>query len=196
MATALNVTCSSSGSATCHDQTNAIAAGYYCESNHCHKCMLGTYGTDGKVCKECPPATWTQSNGSTDSTACASFFTYQTPGSHELYIPIGVRFIDVQLWGGGGGGDSSMGGGVNYISRSGGSGGYAACSVKVLENTTISLIVAGGGGANYTATTYGLNLGGEYMRSLVLTDWPQLHSFTLLSFCWPLKIRAKFSCVV
>lgn len=153
----MSVTCSSSGTATCLNSLSQIAQGYYCQRSVCIKCPTGTFGTDGKVCKQCPYATWAPNLG---QSSCGTTFSYSAPGLQQVYIPFGVTKINVRLWGGGGGGDKTeVSTDQLYYSRSGGGGGYTSCNITVPMSRPIYVIVAGGGGAGGST----MNLGGEHL---------------------------------
>ena len=147
--------CVSDSSNTCLDRATlgTIVGGYYCVDDTCKKCPTGSYGTDGSKCHPCPFGTWAPTTG---SLKCASSFTYSTAGLQKVYIPFGVTGITAQLWGGGGGSDSSLDP-INFVSHSGGSGGYAACNLTVPHSHNIYVVVGGGGGAK--ALT--VNAGGQ-----------------------------------
>ena len=137
--------CLSNSANTCMDAATVSVPvpGYYCSNDQCLKCPIGTFGTDGKVCVPCPFAQWQPELG---KTSCASSFTYENPGMIKSYIPYGVDKIIVRVWGGGGGSDNTLD--LNYVTHSGGSGGYSACNMTVTNSQPVYVIVAGGGGAN------------------------------------------------
>ena len=142
----MSITCSISS--PCMDSLSQIAAGYYCSQSVCYQCPVGTYGTTGETCISCPYATWAPNLG---QSSCGTSFTFtSTSELQKAYIPYGVGTIGVQLWGGGGGGDHSNDPSFVYLSRSGGGGGYASCNISVASNTSVYVIVAGGGRANAT----------------------------------------------
>ena len=104
---------------------------------------MGSYGSDGSKCIDCPLATWSAAEA---STYCNTTFTNSVPGWYELYIPLGVTKIHVSLWGGGGGGDSAgMNIGTNFYPAPGGGGGFASCNISVVEKTKMYYLVGGGG---------------------------------------------------
>ena len=125
-----------------HLQT--AAAGYFCEQSICHKCPLGTYGTDGKGCNPCPYATWTDVTG---AKSCKTSFLFSKPGKQKMFIPYGVSKINVKLWGGGGSGsDKAAISDKNiHFSVSGGGGGFSSCNISVTPNEYVYIIVASGG---------------------------------------------------
>lgn len=129
------------------------AAGYHCINSICYKCPIGTYGTDGLVCLQCPFATWSPTTGRTN---CSSSFTYSTIGRQNVHIPFGVNQISVSLWGGGGGGDKNFDN-SKVVAYAGGGGGFLSCNVSVLSSSSIYVVVGGGGGASDES----LNQGGE-----------------------------------
>ena len=71
----------------------------------------------------------------------------------EAYIPYGVTKINVKLWGGGGGSDHSLD--LEYPSQAGGGGGYSSCTLDVPMNQEIYVIIAGGGGSDYSTPSLG-----------------------------------------
>lgn len=134
------------------------AAGYHCTDGKCNKCPIGSYGIDGRVCNQCPFATWSPTTGRTN---CSASFTYSTVGRQNVYIPFGVKQISVSLWGGGGGGDKSSDR-SNVVAYAGGGGGFLSCNVSVPSSSTIYVVVGGGGGASDDS----LNQGGESKPAL------------------------------
>lgn len=119
-----------------------VAAGYKCFQNQCSPCPIGTYGTNGISCVNCPPATWSPNSG---STFCNTTFTSTVAGLQSFQIPQSVTKVNVKLWGAGGGGHS--GSGIVIRPSSGGGGGYASCNLTVTANSIIYFIVGGGGGS-------------------------------------------------
>ena len=138
------VSTASGGSNTCVDAATLFIPqpGYACQKSICNKCSAGTYGTDGKTCKQCPFGTWAPDTG---STSCSNSFTYSSPGSQQVYIPYGVTKVMVRMWGGGGGGDISND--VNFVSHSGGGGGFTSCNITVKMSNNLIVVIAGGGAA-------------------------------------------------
>lgn len=118
------------------------APGYHYVDGKCVRCPIGTFGTDGASCDQCPFATWAPNTG---QSSCSASFTYSTVGQQLSYMPFGVNKINVTMWGGGGGGDKSA---DPTSSRAGGGGGYLSCIVTVPMSQNVYVIVAGGGGAN------------------------------------------------
>ena len=147
--------CVSEGQATCLDRVSIgkIVGGYYCFEDTCKKCPVGTYGPDGSKCFPCPFGTWSPTVG---SVKCSSSFAYTTAGLQKVYIPFGVTGIVAQLWGGGGGSDTSLDP-INFVSHSGGSGGFAACNITVPRSRNIYVVVGGGGGSKSLT----VNTGGQ-----------------------------------
>ena len=147
--------CFTSGANTCLDSNSlSVTPGYYCKSDVCYQCPIGTYGTNGKTCNPCPFGTWQPNVG---STSCSSSFTYSSAGLVKSYIPYGVTKIIVKVWGGGGGSDNTLS--PSFVSHAGGGGGYSTCNITVPMSNPVYVIVAGGGGANALTT----NVGGEYV---------------------------------
>lgn len=64
--------------------------------------------------------------------------------------------IVVKLWGGGGGGDMSLN--PQYVSHSGGGGGFASCNVTVPMSSKVYVTIAGGGAAGGQP----INIGGNF----------------------------------
>lgn len=120
-----------------------VAAGYRCFQNQCAPCPIGTYGTNGISCVNCPPATWSPSSG---STFCNTTFTSTVAGLQSFQIPQSVTKVNVKLWGAGGGGHSRIAG-RDLKPSSGGGGGYASCNLTVTPSSIIYFIVGGGGGS-------------------------------------------------
>jgi hypothetical protein len=119
-----------------------VARGYQCIQSQCSPCPIGSYGTNGISCVDCPRATWSLEVG---STFCNTTFTSTVAGLHSFYIPPFVTKVNVKLWGGGGGGHSFVNN--DLVPSSGGGGGYASCNLTVTEYSTIYYIVGGGGGS-------------------------------------------------
>ena len=144
--------CLSNSANTCMDAdtVSVPVKGWYCSNDVCLKCPIGTFGIDGKTCTPCPFAQWQPELG---QTSCTNTFTYTTPGLIKSYIPYGVDKIIVKVWGGGGGSDNTLD--TNYVTHSGGSGGYSACNMTVTNSQPVYVIVAGGGGANALTTNSG-----------------------------------------
>lgn len=144
--------CAGDTGGTCYD-SNTVSIpqpGYYCATDTCIKCPVGTYGTNGMTCIQCRFGTWSPKAG---SSSCQSSFKYSSPGLQEVYIPYGVTTIIVKLWGGGGGGDVSLN--KDYVSHSGGGGGFASCNITVPMSSKLSVIIAGGGAAGGQSTNVG-----------------------------------------
>ena len=138
------------------------AAGYHCIDRECYKCPVGTYGTDGLVCEQCPFATWSPNLGQTN---CSASFTYSSVGRQSVYVPFGVNQISVSLWGGAGGGDKSSDQ-SDVVAHAGGGGGFLSCNVSVPSSSKIYVLVGGGGGAS----NYSLNNGGDSKSDLCRSD--------------------------
>lgn len=133
--------CSAARASTCfYRSTNATATGYQCIQDQCFKCTTGFFSNDGKSCQKCPYGTASIAGAA----FCSSSLSLQTPGLQKLYIPMGVTKINVRLWGGGGGGSKS-GDPEYYNPSSGGGGGYSSCNITVQMESSIYIIVAGGG---------------------------------------------------
>lgn len=133
---------SSAGPCTYLKAPFGTAFGYYCKQDKCLKCPMGTRGRDGRICDQCPFATWTATTGQSN---CTRLFTYSSPGQQKSYIPFGVTNIVVKIWGGGGGGDNSSD--PNFVPHSGGGGGFSSCNLTVTHSRSFFVIVGGGGGS-------------------------------------------------
>lgn len=169
-------TCSSSGAAICvWNSLQIVAPGYFCEHSTCLKCPIGTYGSNGRKCIQCPYATWTDLIG---STSCQKSFAFSKPGVQKIFIPYGVNKINVKLWGGGGGsggegeGDQAVVFNENTaVSKLGSGGGFSTCNVSVTANEYVYIIVASGGRAS--SDKYIENLGGRCVSYLQLYSCQQ-----------------------
>ena len=72
------------------------------QANINYSCPAGTYRTDGVSCRPCPFATWTTTAGQTACDTTFSFSYTAESATQQLYIPFGVKMINVKLWGAGG----------------------------------------------------------------------------------------------
>ena len=115
-----------------------MVPGYYCKQKTCFRCPSGYFGTDGKVCSECPFAT----SSVKGSNKCSATLHHTNPGMYRTHMPFGITKINVRLWGGGGAGDASFA--ASYFANSGGGGGYSTCNITVRANSSIQVLVGGG----------------------------------------------------
>lgn len=135
-------TCESAGASTCFfASTQTIAYGFQCIQDTCSQCPPAYYSNDGKTCQKCDFGF----SSVLGSKRCGHSFHFVSAGLQTLYIPVGVTKINVRLWGGGGvGGRSGL---DESPGSSGGGGGFSSCNVTVQMDSSIYVLVAGGGKA-------------------------------------------------
>ena len=132
--------CESSGASTCFfSSSQTIAYGYQCIDSTCSQCPPGYYSDDAITCQQCDLGF----SSIAGSRGCGSSFNFLSAGLQPLYIPVGVTKINVRLWGGGGvGGRSGL---DKSPGSSGGGGGFSSCNISVPMDSSIYVLVAGGG---------------------------------------------------
>ena len=141
------------------DPLNQAVAGYKCVDSVCYKCPTGYFGTDGKTCRSCG----LYQSSAEGSGECSDVISQVVPGLHSLFIPPGIKKINVRLWGGGGAGDQC--GAIaadGFTPSGGGGGGFSKCDMSVTPNSTIFMLVAGGAIGTIQITDY-VDPGGEWL---------------------------------